>query len=259
MHKQAGFQIKFIWHALRQLKPIVWITFIGALFGVINYEGHIITISGENRILSAINSVINQILITYITGCIFYFLVELIHRNKKKIAAHTSIHNNVHLIRERTEYLLNEISKQTIKKTDSPRLKEEDFFRCCNNLDVDKININVWFLPKCTLREFILKNCEDIKQATEEILVFSDLLDEKWLYSTSKIGGLATRISDMLDIRFATPHPEGYFIWGLWAESSRLNELSREYSKKYVRIEHELNKQNPFFPPGLTFEVQFKK
>ena len=46
----------------------------GYIGGAINYEGRYITLLVDTKFTRSSNAIINQILLTYITGCIFYFL-----------------------------------------------------------------------------------------------------------------------------------------------------------------------------------------
>jgi hypothetical protein len=242
---------------LKQVRLIVWVTLLVAMVGVINYEGEIVIIANPTKFIKGLNALINQVLITYITGCFLYLLFELLNRTKKKIAVYVSVVNNVMLITERTEYLLNEIGKTNIKDKNDFDLNSDTFREYCKKIDIDIQKVNVWFYPEYTFRQFVVRSCREIKSAADEILSYSELFDEKWAYSLSRITDLSDKLIRALDIRFEKPTIESYYLWALYAESRRLELLIKKYDKDYFRLER-MNSE-AFHPIGLEYRVERRK
>lgn len=242
---------------VKQITLVVWVSLFIAIGGAINYEGEIFTIGNSNKLITGLNAVIFQIFIAYLTGFILYFLFELLAKTKKRIATSSSIGNNVLLIKERVEYLLNEIGKK--KKNDGKEfeLTADTFRDCCESIKVDIEIVKVWYYPDYTFRQFVLKSCEEIKVAANEILSFSDALSEKWAYTLSMISGLSDKVAKSLDIRFAEVRVEFYHLWGLYAQTDRMMELLKKFDKDHFRIAG-LNAPR-FHPIGLSFKVNRKK
>ena len=252
-----SFRLKLFLITLRQIRIGVWISLFVAILGAINYEGRYITLWVDTKFTRSSNAIINQILLTYITGCIFYFLIELLYKTKKKIAVSTSVGNNVFLIYERIKHLLNEIGKTNEEDKIDFDLNFDKCRQCCDKINIDTKKVNVWYYPEYTFRQFVIRSCEEIKIAAEEMLSFSELFDEKWVYSLSKISGLSTKITKGLDIRFSKPTIESYYVWGLYAEIGRLKELQNKYDKDYFSLAR--MSAMSFHPVGLSFKVERKR
>ncbi len=242
---------------LKQVRPLAWVTVLVAMLGVLNYEGRFIPLTVDTKFTRAANALLEQILITYITGMFFYFLIEMLPKTKKKMAIYSSVANSVYLIRERVDYLVNEIGKAGPEQEKEFYLTPELFGKHCHEINVDAQIVKVWFYPDLTFREFVMRTCREIKTACEEILSFSDVFDEKWAYSLTKIIGLCNRITNWFDIRFEKPRLESYFILGLYTERLELEKLIRKYDKDFFRLYRLSSKL--FFAPDLKVQISRKK
>ena len=254
--RNLKFRFWLLLAGLKQIRIGVWLSILIAVLGALNYEGKFIKLTIDTKFTRSINAILNQILLTYITGCIFYFLIEILYKVKKKIAVYSAIQNNVFLIIERTEFLINEIGKANTKEK-KLYLNDDMFREHCDKINIDKQMVSVWFYPTYTFRQFLIRSCEEIKVAADEILSFSELFDEKWAYSLSKISGLSVKTIKWLDVRFSKPTIESYFLWGLYAEVERLKVLSKKYDQDYFKIEKMSSKS--FHPIGLEFRVDREK
>ncbi len=242
---------------VKEVSIIVWCSLIASLIGVLNYEARWIVIPSQWSFLVSVNSIINQLLVTYITGLFFYFLIELLYKTKKKVSVYTSVSNNILLINERIRYMLNEIGKRdTYHKIQDFDLDVQRLRELCTKIDVDIDKPQVWFYPDMNFREYVTKSCTEIKIACDEVLNFSELFNEKWASSLSSISGLSSKIIKSFEVRFPNPKIEFYYLWGMYGESIKLEELQKEYDKKYFRIS--MLTKGAFHPTNLTFPVNRK-
>lgn len=256
-YKGRRLELKVVQIAIKQVKPLIWASLIVAILGAVNYQGEIFTLTNPGKFITGLNEVAYQCLVAYITGCILLFLFELLPKTKKRIAISSFIGNKVHLIVARIEYLLNEVGKKYQDQSQSFDANENIIQDSCAEINVDNDLVNVWYYPQCTFREFIVRSCEDVKTAVNEILAFSDVLNEKWAFSLSRISTTTEQVLDSLDIRYPVPKIEFYWLWGLYAESKRLSEHRSEYDKSHFRLAFYSNPS--FHPQGLIFHVNRKK
>jgi hypothetical protein len=255
--KEQFFELKIFWITIKQIRLIIWISLIIAIFGAINYQGEVFTIKNNSKFITGLNEVVYQALIAYITGFILLFLFDLLPKTKKRISIASSIGNKVLLIKERIDYLLNEIGKRHSNKDQRFSVDENVISQNCATINVDEDIVKVWFYPNYTFRQFVVRSCEEIKIAVNEILGFSDALNEKWTYSLSKIGGASDKVIKSFDIRFPLPKIEFYWVWGLYAESESLMKHLKRFNEDHFKLA--FNTAPPFHPIGLTFEVDRNK
>ena len=253
--RAVGFRLLII--TLKQVQLSAWTTLIIAMLGVLNYEGRFVPLTVNTKFTRAGNALLEQILITYITGMFFYFLIEMVPQTKKKMAVYTSVVNAAHVIRERVDYLVNEIGKTSSNKEQVFDLNPELFSKCSGQIDADFQIVKVWFYPDLTFREFVMTSCGDIKSACEAILSFSDIFDEKWAYSLTKINSLCSTITSRFGIRFEKPKIEAYFILGLYTERLELDRLIKKYDKDFFRLHNLTSKL--FFASDLKLPISRKK
>jgi hypothetical protein len=255
--KRASSGLNLFITTLKQARPLVWVTLVVAILGVLNYEGRFIPLIIDTKFTRAANALINQVLITYITGTFFYFLIEMLPKTKKKIAIYTSVGNAMHFIRARIDCLVNEIGKASPNQEQEFNLTKELFSKHCNTIDLDSQVVKVWFYPDLTFRQFVVKICDDVKATCDEILSFQDVFDERWASSLTKINGLCSSIVKSLEIRYKKPQVNDYYILGLYTERLNLDKLMSRYSKDFDKLAR--LSSNLFIAPDLKLPVSRQK
>ncbi|MBL0269795.1 MAG: hypothetical protein IPP99_14285 [Chitinophagaceae bacterium] len=243
--------------ALRQVKAIVWVSLTFSLIYVFIYQGGFLNPEKYSKSIKGLVEILNQIFISYITGLFLLFLFDTLPKTKKRISIATSIGNNVLQINRRIEYLMNEIAKKAPVLPQKFIVDEKLFFSAIDKIDLELDLVKVWFYPDLSFREFTVRTCNDVISAVNNINLHADLLNEKWISNLVRISDSTNKVLESLEFRFAKPKIEGYFLWGLYADTKRLMEdLMKDFNKQYHS--HSMKPSPRYHPKGLTFEADRK-
>jgi hypothetical protein len=194
--------IKFIVYVIRRIRPIFWVIFIIVLAGILNYEWKLIPLLWVNKYTVGMNTVLVQILYSYITGFIFYFFVELLPQNKKRVVILRLVNNNSIEILRKARTILIEVCHANGVETngDQHTIKREDFSRYCHAINIHSTQVKVWYYPQSSFKDFVLKSCEDIINFSNGMLTHADVFDENWILRLTQLIDSAQTTIAHLDI-----------------------------------------------------------
>jgi len=251
-------QIRWISATIRDIPFILTIFFLFAIICLLNYECKFITLSMETDFTTGINKVAVEILYAFVTGFIFYFFIELLPTQKKKIALFRLINNNTGHIYDRTIHLLDAICHANNSPGKGYKMYMDEFINRAEKINIHTSDVKVWFYPKSSFKEFTLKTCEEIKNNVSQLIDYSVFLDEKWLNHISHIQDAIRHIQDHLDLngKRSTMGIAGHDVWVLYGEVKKLFELSNTFHKNYYQSHRLINPPGSYIPRDLFFEVR---
>jgi len=224
-------------HAFKRINLFLKITFVLSLIILFNYEARLITLIWVNRFTTAFSTVSIQIISSYVTGFIFYFFIEIIRQDKKRIFLFRSFNNHVSTIYKRTQSLLTKICTASNQAEMGTLVSKPEFYKYCDNLKIHTTPVKVWFYPESNFKDFVLRICEDVKTNTDDLLNYLDFLDDNWIKHLSNINNDIYFIKANLDLNgeqstldLVVPH-----IWNLYFETKKLNILVDKYFLEYYK------------------------
>lgn len=225
-----------------KLKLAVFISIIILL----NYECYwwTVALTSISPFLTGLNKVVVQIIYAFFTGFVFYFFIELMQQNKKKIAVLRLIQNNIFTINHRIEGLLNIIGNLHYGKGSSYTLTYKDFTAFCNENNLHNTTVKAWYYSVSSLYDFVLHTIEEIERNNEYISPFYELFNHEWITNLVAISDNVRQMKNYVDTngQNSTLSLCAYHIWDMYVHSLRLVSLSNDYWKGYNKI---YRQQNP--------------
>lgn len=240
--------------SFNQIGFIFKILFIIALLGILNYESQFIPLIWDNKFTQAINKISVEILYGYITGFIFYFLIELIQRSKKRAALFRLINNNQFNISKLTELLI--LSLQKVETYNTTKIYFKDFLEFCKKRESTD-EIWTWWRGKIVTAEFVIHTCREINSLTNSITTHADILDEKWINCLSNIADETYKIERKLQQKQnCNMSLVAGFIWSLYSETRKLSELTNKFHKENFKANLIYNIPGTYLPEELYFQIR---
>lgn len=172
------FKNSYIIHACKQIDISLATFFFISIVCLINYECVIIKNPWHNNFAIGLNKIMIQIFYAYITGFIFYFVIELLPREKIKVAIMRLVCNNAFQINSRLTTLISEISKVSNKKV-GDIVTYEEFVIYCHAIKIYSTPVKVYFYStEILFKDFVASVCNEVKQNVEGLTSYTDMLDE---------------------------------------------------------------------------------
>jgi hypothetical protein len=252
-------QAAFLYDTFAKLEFIFKFLFWASLILLINYECKIVILFWENKITRGLSSVGIAILNAYVTGFIFYFLIELTKRNKKRSAVFRFVLNKEFEIYERVNFLLEEIIRANKSDPGKYQVDFDKFTKMCSSINIFTKLVRVWIYPQTlTFREFVLRICEDINSNTNDILVHVELFDEQWLKSLSHISDDISNVKSNLELNGIKSTLSLVYgdVWNLYAESQNLHKLANKYYATDRNGSQRISPPGTYIPKDLVFEME---
>jgi hypothetical protein len=224
-------------HAIKQIDKTLGLIFMIAIICLVNYECLIIKNPWPDSALTGLNKIIVQVFYAYITGLIFYFIIELFPREKKKVAVLKLICNNASYIDARVSTLLAEICKHSGRK-ENDVVTWEEFKIYCDSIQIHTTEVKVWHYPQLSYKDFVLQICNEVNQNIEGLITFSELLDENWINKLVNLTDNIRHILNYLDVNESQSKLDlvAYNIWDLNLDSKILIDLLNEFYSKNQKI-----------------------
>lgn len=134
----------------------------------------------------------------------------------------------------------------------------KEFGSLCKTINTNSTQVVPYFLPRMTVKEFVLKMCDDIKGSTEGIINNSDLLEAEWINYLSNIDDSIWKIRQYLEINgsSATLDYCSAEIWQLYKESQKLEIANSEQFNSLKKMSYKV--EGIYYDPELTFVYKGK-
>ena len=216
---------------------------------LINYECRLWNLPNGFENLIGLNHVIIQILYAFVTGFIFYFIIDHLSMEKKRVSILRLLNNCVHQIHEISSNIIEETCKVSGQIKETQKVTFQKFCSLCDHVSIHNAKFTIWYIGRLSCKDSVLKSIALIKRNVDEIIIFYDLLDEEWTASLSSILDNIKRIELHLDLNgsISTLNMVASPIWNNFIEANNLIRLRNDYDKKY----YQQNKNK--FPPGKTY------
>jgi hypothetical protein len=250
-------KLKYLIHTVRELDRWLIVSFVVAILCLLNYETSFITRFWDNRFTKGLNVVIVQMLYAYVTGFVFYLLIELIPNHKKVIALSRFINNNISDTNRYTKSLLNQICLTDPALPEGHRINLKEIGHRCAKINIYTTRVSTWFYHENSFRNYVLWTCDKIRASIDQINGYSYLLNDDWTIRLSHIQDSIHNVEDLLEVNGnkSTLGIVSVHLWALYGEVQRLNELSNEYYKRYHRISSIKSPPGTWLPDDIFFEV----
>jgi xanthosine utilization system XapX-like protein len=250
--------LKDLIFAWRRTNAAIKIAFISAIIILIIYELILLQIPAPNKIiynLGRVGIVFIQILYAFVTGCIFYFVIEISQRESRRAALFFILKGKVHSLRTLLSGFVQEVCKNDISLKDWEEINFERFCAIFEEGMVNSKNISSTRLGSLSYQDYYLKMIEIIKQDILILLSFSELLNNKWIKSFGKmffiISGSEIYIAGNKHYG-ATNIILPVNVWMLYEQSEVLGELVDKFEKLY-------KEEIDMMPSNKKLNFTFKK
>lgn len=238
--------------------PIKWIVFF-CLVVLVNYECYIITIPKTYYFLSGLNKILVQLIYAFLTGFIFYFIIDRLPLEKKRASVNRLLHNSVYQIVTLTKHLLNEICTASGTITEGRQIRCDEFLSVCEGVSFQAANFRTYYHGPVSAKDFVRYYCDQMTLNLDQIVAYFDILDDDWTYVTSGIIDNVNQIQFHLNIRFKNPsfNAISLFVWNTYGLSRDLFELDKSLSgTKQNRV---YNRDKYSKSNDCEFQVEVKK
>ena len=238
-----NYKLKAIKYSFYRLNKGIKILFLLSVIYLIIYEVILTQIPAPSELFYKIGKagfVFIQILYSYVTGFIFFFINDHLKKEEKKISILRLINNSVYHLNLLTSDLLKEICKVTGTEINT-KINFDQFRIKCDNINIYNTEFETWYYSKKNCRDFIIYVCAESKKSITDILTFYDLLDDKWTESLVSISDCIQKIEMLLEInkKESRLNLVSTFIWDLHIKSYKLRLLNKGLTKNYNLQEKE--------------------
>lgn len=228
---------KFFLFAFKRIDPKIRWSFIGSVIFLLVYECLLTTTSTSNEILLLLGkagNVLIQILYAFITGFIFYFLIEFMNEEKKRFSIVWLVSNKVSSIKYRTYGLMDQICRAGKLKIESEVTRKE-FRELCELVEIHNTKFKNMIDDEIVASEFIFRICEANNTDINSLLIFADLLDEKWISAMSNISNSIDHIFLYMNMLYKNSKLDfiSSTLWHMYTEVTYLSNLAESFGKKY--------------------------
>lgn len=250
-------KLNYLLHAVGTVDLSIKISFIIALLSILNYECKIITLVWVNDFTKGINTVLVQIFYAYITGYIFYFIIQYSREHKKKTAIFFTLSNNGYFINQYSRGIIEMLCKLEYGENETT-IKEADFKNLCGKFNIHSTIVKAWYTQSCNLKEFVLLSCKTIETNSREILQFSDVIDIEWIERIDIINTLLKQIQQLIELNDKTSSLNlvSHQIWQLYFEIEGLQKINSAYNNKFYS--NHIAKYRLKYPLRPTWEFHYK-
>src|SRR6266487_1148749 len=183
---KLSYKYKSLWYSFKRIDSFIkWILLI-SIGILLNFECRILTLPTRLSFLIGANKVLVQILYAFLTGFIFYFIIDFLHQEKKRVSIFRMLSN--------CEYYLKKLSSDLIAQvcvsnriTSDQEITFNEFSKLCSKINIHTAGCKSWYFGRNTYYLYINKYCRELKRNVDEIIIFYDLLNEEWSASLANI------------------------------------------------------------------------